>query len=158
VRRYTDLRCTDTGGLPTYAAIRSYILRRDGHTCQECGGVASEVDHIWPRRHGGDDTAVNLRAVCAPCNKVKGDSVEWHTATLDQLIAAHEAAADRALSESRTLAAIAGRLDSAIQAQLPSDASAIYFAAQRQEERAIAPARASADILLTRSRRMEQAS
>lgn len=51
---------------------RQLVLDRDGRECQiggpGCRGVATEVDHIIPHAHGGDDSLGNLRAACKPCN------------------------------------------------------------------------------------------
>lgn len=55
------------------AVSRRGVLRRDGHRCAYCGGVAATVDHVVPRSRGGDDTWLNLVACCLRCNGVKGD-------------------------------------------------------------------------------------
>jgi hypothetical protein len=68
----TDLVMAGTRRPATWDAIRVFILKRDGHRCYVCGGAADEVDHLWPRRLGGDDHQANLAAVCGPCNKHKG--------------------------------------------------------------------------------------
>lgn len=50
------------------------ILRRDDHTCQYCGrqmGVLT-IDHVIPRRLGGQHTWTNVVAACSPCNRRKG--------------------------------------------------------------------------------------
>ena len=52
--------------------LRKQILARDCYTCNYCGGVATEVDHIIPRVLGGDDNEDNLTAACMPCNRSKG--------------------------------------------------------------------------------------
>jgi 5-methylcytosine-specific restriction enzyme A len=57
--------------------LRLSILARDCHICQcpECLGgqkavrVATHVDHIKPKAHGGTDDPANLRAVNAECHK-----------------------------------------------------------------------------------------
>jgi 5-methylcytosine-specific restriction protein A len=36
--------------------------------CVVCGGVATDVDHIIPRSHGGGDAWANLRALCHACH------------------------------------------------------------------------------------------
>jgi hypothetical protein len=60
-----------------WPTIREWVLERDRHVCQICLiRAATDVDHIWPRRLGGEDHVDNLRAACGPCNKVKGDRVE----------------------------------------------------------------------------------
>lgn len=50
------------------------ILRRDDYTCQYCGRRAQHltVDHIIPRRLGGEHIWSNLVAACPSCNHRKG--------------------------------------------------------------------------------------
>ncbi len=36
-----------------------------------CGAVATEVDHIQPKRKGGSDSPDNLQALCKPCHSRK---------------------------------------------------------------------------------------
>lgn len=61
---------------------RSYVLDRNGFTCQTCGAVAGEphpydstrktrlhLGHIIDKSMGGTDDASNLRAVCSVCNE-----------------------------------------------------------------------------------------
>jgi 5-methylcytosine-specific restriction endonuclease McrA len=50
------------------------ILRRDNYTCQYCGQRSSylTVDHVVPRRLGGDHSWENLVAACPACNHRKG--------------------------------------------------------------------------------------
>jgi 5-methylcytosine-specific restriction endonuclease McrA len=76
---------------------RLAVYVRDGWTCQYCGRVIKpnneeyltgryapwerlptdddsvwlEIDHVLPRKLGGDDSLENLRAACTPCNKRK---------------------------------------------------------------------------------------
>jgi len=42
-------------------------------------GRAIEVDHIVPRKHGGEDDLTNLQALCFKCNANKGarDDVDF---------------------------------------------------------------------------------
>ena len=55
---------------------RKQILDRDAHECQiggpRCTRIATEVDHVVPALHGGDDNPGNLRAACKPCNSAAG--------------------------------------------------------------------------------------
>jgi hypothetical protein len=61
---------------------RSYVLDRNGFTCQMCGAVAGEthptdesrktrlhIGHIIDKSKGGDDSPQNLRAICSVCNE-----------------------------------------------------------------------------------------
>jgi len=50
------------------------IFRRDNYTCQYCGQRKKNltVDHVIPRRLGGDHTWENLVTACASCNHRKG--------------------------------------------------------------------------------------
>jgi hypothetical protein len=60
------------------------VFRRDGWTCQLCGGridrrlrhpslFAATLDHRIPRSAGGPSTFQNLQAAHAICNHVRGD-------------------------------------------------------------------------------------
>jgi 5-methylcytosine-specific restriction endonuclease McrA len=51
------------------------VLQRDAHTCAYCGDVATEVDHVYPKSKGGEDTLDNLVAACRRCNVQKKDSL-----------------------------------------------------------------------------------
>jgi len=44
--------------------IRLQVLNRDAWTCAYCGDQAKQVDHVWPRSKGGEDTLDNLVAAC----------------------------------------------------------------------------------------------
>lgn len=61
---------------------RSFVLDRDGYTCQMCGAVAGEphpfdptrktvltMGHIVDKSMGGTDDPSNLRAICSICNE-----------------------------------------------------------------------------------------
>ena len=61
---------------------RAFVLDRNGFTCQMCGLAAGDRDpfnpnrtvrltlgHIIDKSKGGDDTAGNLKALCASCNE-----------------------------------------------------------------------------------------
>jgi ATP adenylyltransferase len=57
-------------------SLRYEVLKRAGHRCELCGipavERAIEVDHIVPRKHGGEDDLTNLQALCFKCNANKG--------------------------------------------------------------------------------------
>jgi 5-methylcytosine-specific restriction endonuclease McrA len=60
---------------PQIHLSRRTILARDDYTCQYCGRVADDltVDHVIPRRLGGESTWENLVCCCRYCNVKKGD-------------------------------------------------------------------------------------
>ena len=57
-------------------SLRYEVLKRAGHRCELCGIPAAEraieIDHIVPRKHGGEDDLTNLQALCFKCNANKG--------------------------------------------------------------------------------------
>jgi ATP adenylyltransferase len=57
-------------------SLRYEVLKRAGFRCELCGISADEraieVDHILPRKHGGEDDITNLQALCFKCNANKG--------------------------------------------------------------------------------------
>lgn len=109
----TDL-VMPSGKQATWEAIRRWVLDRDERTCQMCFSPADEVDHIWPRRLGGNDSSGNLQALCGPCNRAKGDRVDMRMATGDQLLAASEALGkkiERLVEELYSVASTAFDLD-----------------------------------------------
>jgi hypothetical protein len=57
-------------------SLRYEVLKRAGFRCELCGISADEraieVDHILPRKHGGQDDHTNLQALCFKCNANKG--------------------------------------------------------------------------------------
>ena len=65
---------------PRVRLTKREILRRDDYTCQYCGQHATNltVDHVVPRRLGGQHAWDNLVAACPSCNHRKGGR------TLDQ--------------------------------------------------------------------------
>lgn len=61
---------------------RSFVLDRNGFTCQMCGAAAGEphpydafrktrlhIGHIIDKSMGGTDEPYNLRAICSVCNE-----------------------------------------------------------------------------------------
>lgn len=61
---------------------RSFVLDRNGFTCQQCGAVAGEphpydttrktrlhIGHVIDKSLGGSDEPSNLRALCSVCNE-----------------------------------------------------------------------------------------
>lgn len=53
------------------AAKAKRVLRRDAHTCYQCGNQAHEADHITPLAEGGADDETNMAAICRQCHRVK---------------------------------------------------------------------------------------
>lgn len=57
-------------------SLRYEVLKRAGFRCELCGISADEraieVDHIVPRKHGGQNDLTNLQALCFKCNANKG--------------------------------------------------------------------------------------
>ncbi|MFE0039427.1 HNH endonuclease [Streptomyces sp. NPDC059015] len=51
-----------------YTRIRPLILARDGHACQSCGRLATDVDHIGDKH---DHRLENLQALCSRCHMRK---------------------------------------------------------------------------------------
>ena len=60
---------------------RKNIIRRDRHVCQYCGDSKGlmTVDHVIPKRFGGEDTWENLVCACARCNNLKADRPPEHS-------------------------------------------------------------------------------
>ncbi len=65
---------------PSVRLTKREVLRRDDFTCQYCGHRAPylTIDHVIPRRLGGNHSWENLVAACPSCNHHKGGR------TLDQ--------------------------------------------------------------------------
>ena len=57
-----------------YREQRERVFMRDGRMCQLCGTDEGEmhIDHIIPRKSGGDHSLDNLRVLCKLCNLRKG--------------------------------------------------------------------------------------
>ena len=57
-----------------YRVQRERVFMRDGRVCQLCGTDEGEmhIDHIIPRKAGGDHSLDNLRVLCKSCNLRKG--------------------------------------------------------------------------------------
>ena len=57
-----------------YKAQRERVFSRDGRVCAKCGTDEGEmhIDHIIPRKVGGDHSLDNLQVLCKSCNLRKG--------------------------------------------------------------------------------------
>lgn len=64
---------------PVARVSRRGIYVRDNYECQYCGaGHDLTLDHVKPKRMGGQDTWENLVTCCRKCNGKKGDkSLEY---------------------------------------------------------------------------------
>jgi 5-methylcytosine-specific restriction endonuclease McrA len=49
------------------------VFQRDRYTCQYCGRESRELtlDHVVPRRRGGEHSWENIVSACIPCNRRK---------------------------------------------------------------------------------------
>lgn len=60
-------------------SIKMRVVRRDNHTCQECGihlrDDEVEFDHIIPISKGGSSEEHNIRLTCYDCNREKSAKV-----------------------------------------------------------------------------------
>ncbi len=61
------------------AALRQLVRRRAGDCCEYCRlkqeglpFITFHVEHVIPRKHGGNDDPVNLALACDRCNLHKG--------------------------------------------------------------------------------------
>lgn len=56
---------------------RLAVFTNSSGNCAYCGNPISmddmHIDHIKPKKHGGNNDLVNLNASCATCNTAKGD-------------------------------------------------------------------------------------
>jgi len=59
---------------PRVKLTKREVLRRDEYTCQYCGNHTTHltIDHVLPRRLGGQHEWNNLVAACPACNHRKG--------------------------------------------------------------------------------------
>lgn len=51
-----------------YRKQRDIVFRTKGHDCVYCGEWADQIDHIVPRKVGGDNSLDNLQPICKRCN------------------------------------------------------------------------------------------
>jgi 5-methylcytosine-specific restriction endonuclease McrA len=62
----------DSGSTRQWRKIRERVLRSGQFICVYCGQEADTVDHVIPRRLGGNDSDDNLVPSCKRCNLAKG--------------------------------------------------------------------------------------
>ena len=51
--------------------LRAQAFRMYGKTCNYCGDIGLEVDHVIELASGGEDSIDNLQVLCKQCHKVK---------------------------------------------------------------------------------------
>lgn len=57
-----------------HAALKAFVICRDGGRCQRCGGTEGLVaDHIVSKRNGGTHHPSNLQCLCKACNDRKSN-------------------------------------------------------------------------------------
>ncbi len=63
--------------LPELKLSRRTIFARDQYICQYCGQASKDltIDHVIPKRHGGQSVWENLVCSCRRCNMKKGDKL-----------------------------------------------------------------------------------
>jgi len=54
--------------MPVSNYRRREILKRDGHTCQNCGLTGKKIHHIKKESAGGSDDSDNLVTLCSGCH------------------------------------------------------------------------------------------
>lgn len=52
-------------------SLRAQAFRMYGKTCNYCGDIGLEVDHVIELASGGEDSIDNLQVLCKQCHKVK---------------------------------------------------------------------------------------
>lgn len=57
-------------------AVMGEVWIRDGGKCVECGAMEElEFDHMIPYSKGGSSEPENLRILCRPCNRSRGNRI-----------------------------------------------------------------------------------
>lgn len=63
--------------IPSHAALREFVIHRDGRRCKQCGAATNLIaDHIVSRRNGGRHHPSNMQCLCQPCNARKAGLVD----------------------------------------------------------------------------------
>ncbi len=59
---------------PQRKLTKQEVFNRDKYTCQYCGCQTKEltIDHVIPRRRGGEHAWENVVSACKGCNRYKG--------------------------------------------------------------------------------------
>lgn len=67
------------GKCPGHAALREFVIHRDGRKCVQCGEsdpLRLIADHIVSRRNGGSHHPDNLQCLCVSCNARKASQID----------------------------------------------------------------------------------
>ena len=59
-----------------HAALREFVILRDGNKCKRCGctdPIKLVADHVVSRRNGGSHHPDNLQCLCHSCNSRKAN-------------------------------------------------------------------------------------
>lgn len=74
------------------SALRNLVRLRAGHRCEYCGISQHQVpfplfhiEHILPKKHGGNDDPANLALACYHCNLHKGPNLTGIDPTTGQI-------------------------------------------------------------------------
>ena len=51
--------------------LRAQAFKMYGKTCNYCGDIGQEVDHVTELAAGGEDSIENLQVLCRACHKAK---------------------------------------------------------------------------------------
>lgn len=67
-------------------SLRAQAFRMYGKTCNYCGEIGNEVDHVIELSAGGENSIDNLQVLCNQCHKKKTSAynskrMKAHTAT-----------------------------------------------------------------------------
>lgn len=52
-------------------SLRAQAFRMYGKTCNYCGDIGLEVDHVIELAAGGENSIENLQVLCKNCHKIK---------------------------------------------------------------------------------------
>lgn len=80
-QKYCSTACLTLATKESYSRGRFVIFARDNFRCFYCGrssfkdNAELRIDHVHPRKHGGDDTAGNLVTSCERCNLEKSAAI-----------------------------------------------------------------------------------
>lgn len=72
--RVPQIRGRLKSSIPSHAALRAFVITRDGSKCRRCPRTDGLVaDHIVSRRNGGSHHPDNLQCLCSSCNARKSN-------------------------------------------------------------------------------------